>query len=160
MNTIGIEINHIRPGRETIISRLTEVLFIMIMRYWIEHQGNAQGSWLSALHDPRIAAALEALHRQPERAWTVEQLAAEVNWSRLAFAARFSQLVGEAPLKYLTRWRMQLAMMWLADTEDSIEVIAWRTGYTSVYAFSKTFKRLTGIAPGAYRKARRLGSAN
>jgi AraC-like DNA-binding protein len=149
---IADELENTRPGRDTIISRLMDILFIMVVRYWIDHHAASEKGWLSALRDPQIASALGDIHRQPEHTWTVEKLAAGAHLSRSAFAARFTALVGEPPLAYLTRWRMQLAMAWLLDDTETLEAIARKVGYSSAYAFSKTFKRLVGVAPGEYRR--------
>jgi AraC-like DNA-binding protein len=144
-----------QPGYETTLSRLTDILFIMVLRHWIAHHPDRQGGWLNALHDPQIALALGAIHRSPGTAWTVEKLASQCNMSRSAFAARFHELVGEPPLKYLTRWRMQLAMNRLNDNQLSLDTIARQIGYESTYAFGKAFKRSVKLAPGEYRKQQR-----
>jgi AraC-like DNA-binding protein len=142
-----------RPGSETVISRLMDILFIMVIRYWIEHQAPNQGGWLGALYHPQLGEVLGYIHQQPEQDWSVESLAAAVNMGRSTLAAQFTSIIGEPPMKYLTRWRMQVAVMWLASERYvTIEEIAARVGYTSPYAFSKAFKRLVGIAPTDYRR--------
>ncbi len=157
---IADEVENHRPGYEMLLSRLFDVLFIMVLRHWIDTQPADQGGWLSALKHPHIARALGFIHRAPEEDWTIEKLADEVNMSRSAFAARFTDLIGEPPIAYLTRWRMQLAMKWLTDESLSLDTIAQMAGYKSAYAFSKTFKRLTGMAPRDYRKTRRKSAVN
>jgi AraC family transcriptional regulator, alkane utilization regulator len=157
---IADEVENHPPGYETLLSRLFDILFIMVLRHWINTQPASQGGWLSALHDPQIARALGYIHRPPEEDWTIEKLADEINMSRSAFAARFTDLVGEPPISYLTRWRMQLAMKWLTDESLGLDAIAQMSGYQSAYAFSKTFKRLIGIAPRDYRKTRRTSVTN
>lgn len=150
---IADEAAHQRPGSETVISRLMDVLFIMVMRFWIDHHPVEEGGWLGALYDPVIGQVLAAMHRAPEHPWTVAKLARTANLSRSVLAAQFTRLIGEPPLYYLTRWRMQLAAMWLImEPQLTIETIAGRVGYTSAYAFSKAFKRWMGVSPSAYRK--------
>jgi AraC-like DNA-binding protein len=141
-----------QPGRETIINRLIDVLFVMVMRYWVDHYPTEKRGWLGALYDAPLAAALDGIHSQPAHAWTVDSLAMKANLSRSAFAAKFNAWVGESPMKYLTRWRMQLAMNWLRAGTLSLDDIAERVGYGSAYAFGKTFKRVVGTSPGEYRK--------
>jgi AraC-like DNA-binding protein len=146
-----------RPGAETIVRRLTEVLFVQVVRAWIEGHPTETRGWLSALGDPRIGAAIGLLHRRPAQAWQVAELAAEVGLSRSAFAARFSALVGQPPLNYLAGWRMQLAAELLRTGDLALSEVAERVGYGSEPAFSKAFKRRVGLGPGAYRRARRVG---
>ncbi len=141
-----------RPGTETMIKRLADILFVQIIRFWVEYQAKASSGWLSALRDPQISAALALIHRCPERAWTVQGLAQEVALSRAAFAARFSNLVGEPPLHYLTGWRLRTAAGLLRRRELGMAEIAERVGYQSEVAFSKAFKRELGVAPGTYRR--------
>jgi AraC-like DNA-binding protein len=139
------------PGRETIVARLIDILFVQVLRIWLADQP-AGGGWLGALKDPRIGAALAAIHEQPSRPWSVSELAAYARLSRSPFAARFTALVGEPPLTYVTRWRMQVAAGLLRRETLSIGEVAARVGYESEPAFSKAFKRATGVAPGAFRR--------
>jgi AraC-like DNA-binding protein len=145
-----------QPGREIALRRLADVLFIQIIRYWIETQGKEARGWLGALRDTQIGQALAAIHGHPARAWTVETLAAEAALSRSAFAARFTALVGEPPLQYLTRWRMRTAAGLLQNRRLALAEIAQRVGYESEVAFSKAFKRELGITPGAHRRPSRV----
>jgi len=144
-----------RPGAETIVRRLADVLFIQSVRAWVEQASVGSRGWLGALRDPQIAAALSAMHRAPAEPWTVEWLASEVAMSRSGFAARFTALVGEAPLQYLTRWRMRTAAQLLQSGTLSMADIAGHVGYESEIAFSKAFKRTIGTSPGAYRRGMR-----
>ena len=112
-----------------------------------------------ALHDPIVAEALALLHQHPERDWTVDALAAETYVSRTALTRRFTKLVGEPPVSYLTRWRMDLAAKRLRTTDDPVAVIANSVGYTSEYAFSRAFSRARGQPPGRYRTRARAGAA-
>ncbi len=140
-----------QPGTETVVSRLADVLFVQAVRAHLA-DGAERSGWLRALVDPQIGQALGAIHEQPANAWTVESLASSVGMSRSAFAARFSELVGEPPLTYLTRWRMAKAARLLRDGTANVSEIADRVGYEAEAAFSKAFKRWIGTAPGAYRR--------
>jgi AraC-like DNA-binding protein len=141
-----------RPGAETIVRRLTDVLFVQAIRAWVEQAADESQSWVGALQDRYVGAALQLIHSNPAYPWTVARLAAEVAMSRSTFASRFKALVGESPLHYLTRWRMQLAAQLLhADTCGIVDV-AQRVGYESEVAFSKAFKRTMGVSPGVFRR--------
>ncbi len=141
-----------QPGAETVVNRLADVLFVQALRAHLAAEGERRG-WLRALVDPQIGQVLALLHEQPEHAWTVESLAARVGMSRSAFAARFTELVQEPPLTYLTRWRMTKASRLLRASSSSIGQVAGSVGYDAEAAFSKAFKRWTGSAPGAFRRA-------
>jgi AraC family transcriptional regulator, alkane utilization regulator len=141
-----------RPGREKLIDRLTEVLFIQVLREHLEEQGATAPSWLAALKDEQMAAALGMMHRQPDLPWTIQELASRVAMSRSAFCTRFRELVGEPPLQYLTRWRMEVAASHLREARLTLPEISTRVGYQAEAAFSKVFKRLWGMAPGQYRR--------
>jgi AraC-like DNA-binding protein len=146
------ETREARPGTETIVSRLTDVLFVQVLRAWAESLPEGRGGWLGALRDPGVGAALGHIHRSPERAWTNASLALAVGMSRSRFAARFTSLVGEPPLAYLSRWRLETAAGLLQDTALGLAEIAARVGYESEAAFSKAFRRRFGRPPGAYRR--------
>jgi len=152
LRQIAAESRDPRPGSRAVISRLTDVLFIQVVRAWIDARPEGKGSWLDGLRDARIAAALGLIHQQPERAWTVAALAAQVGMSRSPFAARFSRLVGEPPLGYLSAWRVQVAADLLRSERMSLAEVAMRVGYESEAAFGKAFKRRLGISPGAWRR--------
>ncbi len=140
-----------KAGAETMLKRLTEMLFIQVVRVWIEQQADASGGWLAALRDQPISTALGLIHQSPERGWKVEELAEAVALSRSAFSSRFTHLVGEPPMKYLTRWRMHRATR-LLKNDVEIETIALQLGYDSVVAFRKAFRREVGMPPARYRK--------
>ncbi len=133
------------------LRRLTEMLFIQVIRVWIDQQAEASEGWLNALRDQPISTALGLIHQSPERGWKVEELADAVALSRSAFSSRFTRLVGEPPMKYLTRWRMHMATH-LLKKDVEMEKIAQRLGYASEVAFRKAFKREVGIPPARYRK--------
>ncbi len=152
LRMLAEEARHPRPGSETLVACLIDIIFVQAVRVWVEEQANAQGGWLGALRDPQIGMALELLHREPQRAWNVQALANEVAMSRSPFAAKFTALVGEPPLAYLTRWRMQLAAELLLRERLNVSEVAGRIGYESEAAFSKAFKRHYGQSPLAFRR--------
>lgn len=139
------------PGRQTVLTRLAEILFVQTVRAYLM-QFPQQGGWLRALIEPGISVALGLMHCQPEQQWTVASLAQYASMSRSSFAARFTQLIGTPPLKYLTQWRMAIAATHLRDQHLTLQAIALRVGYDSEVAFSQAFKRWSGSPPGAYRR--------
>ena len=155
LRLIAAEARSRRPGGETVLTRLADVLVVEAIRAWIERDPEARTGWLGALRDPQIGRALSAIHSDPARSWTVESLAQEVAMSRSAFAARFGEIVGEPPMTYIARWRMKVALGWLTDGDMTAAEAARRLGYQSKSAFNRTFKRLMGVPPGSIRRARR-----
>ncbi len=141
-----------RPGAETIVDRLTDILFVQAIRTWIDSHSEDTRGWLAALSDPQISIALRHIHGSPGQRWTVASLAAVVGLSRSAFSARFASLVGNPPLQYLTAWRMRLAANWLTDTDLSISEISDRVSYQSEDPFNRAFRRHVGVSPGRYRR--------
>jgi len=139
-------------GSETIVARLIDVIFVEAVRTWLKDQPRGSAGWLGALRDPAIGAALGLLHKNPEKAWTVPSLAAQVGMSRSPFAARFAGLVGQSPMSYLKHWRLQLAARLLRDQNLSLATIAEQVGYESAAAFSRVFKREFRVSPGQYRR--------
>lgn len=139
-----------RPGAEAVVMRLADVLFIQAVRAHIEALSEGERSWLGALNDPEIARALTLVHTKPELPWKVETLARQVALSRAAFASRFSERVGEPPLRYLTRWRVHRAAILLGEGQSATEV-APQVGYQSVAAFCRVFRQETGMSPIQYR---------
>ena len=140
-----------QPGAQVMLRRLTELLFIQVIRLWIDQQAEMSVGWVGALRDQPINSALSLIHESPERQWKVNDLAKVAALSRSAFSARFTELVGEPPMTYLTRWRMLRATR-LLKNEVRMETIAERLGYKSEVAFRKAFKREVGIPPAQYRK--------
>ena len=122
---------------------------IQAIRHWITTDSAATTGWLGALGDPLIGHAIAMVHREPERSWTVADMASGVAMSRSSFAARFSELVGEAPMRYVTRWRMHLAVDLLTEEGLTVAAVAERLGYTSEASFARAFKREVGRAPGS-----------
>jgi AraC-like DNA-binding protein len=137
-----------------VVNRLCDALFVFILRSHLAALGPEEPNWLRALVEPQIAEAVELIHEEPGAAWSVAGLAAAVGMSRSAFAARFAQAVGEGPMQYLTRWRVQKAAAMLRRGDGDIGQVAASVGYGSEAAFSKAFKRTMGTTPGAYRRAR------
>src|SRR6266516_597595 len=140
---------------ETVIKRLSEILFIQAVRAYISTVADGNVGWLGALKDPQIGQALALIRHQPDESWTVESLANRVSLSRSAFSAKFKQLVGEPPMQYITRVRLTKAATLLRSHSPTLVEVAISVVYDSEVAFSKAFKRYFGIAPGAYRQGRR-----
>jgi AraC-like DNA-binding protein len=147
-----------RPAQQAIINRIAEIMLIECLREYVEALPEGSGNWLLALRDAALSAALSAMHRHPEREWTVPELAEIACLSRSAFAERFAQVVGQPPLSYLTRHRMRLAAWRLSHTSQSIRAIAEQVGYSSETAFSQAFKREHGCAPSSLRRQARRSS--
>ncbi len=154
LRLVAAEARELRPGGETVVTRLCDVLVVQAIRTWITADPAARRGWIGALHDPLIGRAIALVHRDPARSWTVESLAHEVGLSRSAFAARFSELVGESPKAYVTRWRMQVAQDLLGEPDATVSQVAMRLGYGSEAAFNRAFKRIVGIPPGAVKVVR------
>jgi AraC-like DNA-binding protein len=148
---MAAEARALRAGGEAVVTRLADILVVQAIRSWLENDPTARTGWLGALRDPQIGRALELIHEDPARAWTVASLADELALSRSAFAARFTELVDEPVMRYVTRWRMNLALDALREGAAVAE-LAGRLGYRSEAAFSRAFKRITGMSPGAVRR--------
>jgi len=148
------EARELRPGGETVITRLADILVIQIIRCWIDSAPKTERGWLAALSDKQIGRALTLMHRNPAHPWTVASLAEAVAMSRSAFSARFTELVGDSALHYLTEWRMRLARSDLRETDDSLSILAERYGYQSEAAFCRAYKRVFDEPPGRVRRSR------
>ncbi len=140
-----------KPGAEAVVSRLAGVLFVQMVRAYIE-QVESPPAMLAAIADKQVGSALALMHKEPARSWTLDTLARSAGMSRSALAARFHQLVGETPMQYLTMWRMQLARKLLTESALGTAAVAERVGYQSEAAFGKAFKKIVGKGPGAYRR--------
>ena len=154
LRLMAAEARELRPGGEAVITRLGDILVIQAIRSWIETDPAARTGWLGALRDRQIGRAITLIHRDPARAWTVASLADELAMSRSAFAARFTEVVGEPVMAYVARWRMQVAVSALSEEGATIGELADRLGYRSEAAFSRAFKRIIGVSPGAVRRNR------
>lgn len=141
-----------RVGGESIRLRLSELIFVEVVRQCLESLPPDQTGWLAALRDPPIGKVLAALHEQPANTWTLQELAQNAGMSRAALAARFTQLVGYPPMQYLTLWRMQIAARLLADGSMKVASIGREIGYASEAAFSRAFKKAVGMSPTAWRR--------
>jgi AraC-like DNA-binding protein len=141
------------PGSQVIVSRLADTVFVQAIRAHLDSSACPKTGWLRALADPPIAAALESMHERIAHSWTVAELASAAGMSRSSFAERFKELVGEAPLEYLTRWRMYQAGRLLRDGKMKQFEVANLVGYDSDGAFNKAFKRVLGQTPGEFRRA-------
>src|SRR5262249_8209148 len=150
---ISAELDQGASGARDVINRLADILFIRaVSAYFDQHKETAESGWLAAVRDEQIGRALLMLHEQPQEAWRVDLMGRHVALSRSAFAARFRELVGEPPLQYLTRLRINAAAMRLRTSDDKLRSIASAVGYSSVPAFVKSFNRLMGSTPGEYRR--------
>jgi AraC-like DNA-binding protein len=158
LRLMAAEARELRPGGEAVITRLGDILVIQAIRSWIETDPAARTGWLGALQDRQIGRAITLIHRDPARAWTLAALADEVAMSRSAFAARFTELVGEPPMGYVARWRMHLARDALTEQGSTVAELASRLGYRSEAAFARAFKRVIGTPPGAVRRAPRASA--
>lgn len=154
LRLMAAEASELRPGGETMITRLSDVLVIQAIRAWIESDPAARTGWLGALQDHQIGRAMALIHRDPARPWTVAALAEVSAMSRSAFAARFTELVDEPAMRYVARWRMNLALRALQEEDATVSELADRLGYQSEAAFSRAFKRIIGVSPGAIRRRR------
>jgi AraC-like DNA-binding protein len=144
-----------RAGADCVLTRLAELMFIEVLRRHLETLAPDQTGWLAGLRDPMVGKALGLLHARPAHAWTLDELAREVASSRSKFAERFVHFVGEPPMQYLAKWRMQLAANQLAQGSEKVAAVAGAVGYDSEAAFSRAFKKATGVSPAAWRTARR-----
>jgi AraC-like DNA-binding protein len=155
LQLLASEMAEATPGGEMLAQRLAEVLFIQILRTHIASgaESHRQG-WLRAIFDPQIGAGLTAIHENVNKPWTVESLAGSAGMSRSAFALRFKELLDQTPLDYVTEWRMQKAIQLLQKGDKKLDDIAQSVGYESNAAFSKAFKRVVGVPPVQYSKAR------
>jgi len=140
-------------GAEAVVSRLFELLFVHAIRAYANRPEGPTRGWLAALADRHLAQALEAMHGAPQQAWTVQALARAAGMSRSGFAARFKAVVGQAPLEYLTQWRMYCAARLLQGGRVAVAEVARQVGYESVAAFNRVFRREMAVTPAAFRRA-------
>ena len=149
------ESRHLRAGSETVLTRLAELMFIEVLRRYLMELPSEQSGWLAALRDEAVGQALTLMHSRPRQNWTLECLARAVASSRSSLTRRFTELVGQPPMQYLANWRMQVAANLLVERSDKVASIADEVGYDSEAAFSRAFKKATGLAPGVWRERRR-----
>jgi AraC-like DNA-binding protein len=139
------------PGTELMLGRLMEILFVEVIRRYAARLPAGAKGWFASINEPIVGRALQLVHKEPARRWTVEELASEVGTSRTVLTERFNTSLGQAPIEYVTGWRMQLAAERLRNSGESIAGIAADVGYESEAAFNRAFKRVTGVTPGAWR---------
>jgi len=142
-------------GAEAVLARLCETLFIETLRRYMTLLPTGQTGWLAGARDAEVGRVLALMHQQPAASWTIATLAHEVGISRAVLAERFRQYLGEPPLAYLTRWRLQLGAQMLSSTSQSVAQIASKVGYDSEPAFNRAFKRSFGHPPARYRNETR-----
>ena len=141
-----------KPGNQSILARLSETMFVEILRQYMQNLSQDQKGLLAGLNDPQVSRALALLHAEPARAWTVDDLARGALVSRSALADRFTDLIGESPMRYLAGWRMHLARQLLSEGGLCVGKVGLRVGYDSEYAFNRAFKRHVGEPPATWRK--------
>jgi AraC-like DNA-binding protein len=153
MDMIIGEIQRDAQGQQTVLDRWLDLALITTLRAWFERPESVAPGWYQAQTDPIAGSALRLLHEDPAYPWNVSELADRVGASRASLARRFTALVGEAPMSYLTGWRITLAADQLRSTKDTVETIARRVGYANAFALSVAFKRVRGTTPTAHRRA-------
>lgn len=153
MDMITSEIQRDAPGQQSVLDRWLDLALITTLRAWFARPDSHAPGWYQAQTDPVAGTALRLLHEDPAYPWNVTELADRVGISRASLARRFSAIVGEAPMSYLTGWRITLAADQLRSTRDTVETIARRVGYANAFALSVAFKRVRGVTPTAHRRA-------
>ena len=148
------EVKAKRVGTATVMTRLADVVIAHVIRLWVESRAADTSGWLAAIRDPKIGRALAAIHRQPGHRWSVENLAVVARTSRSIFAEQFRSVVGMSPARYVTRWRMHVASIWLQTERHTVAEVAARVGYDSEASFSRAFKRILGAPPSEFRRRR------
>jgi len=147
------ESNHQRPGGEAVLERMSEMMFVEVLRRYLDGLAPGQTGWLAGMRDPGVGRALSLMHERPAEDWTLELLGEESGLSRTVLHERFVQFLGLPPMQYLGQWRIQLGAGRLRDTDAKVLDIALDVGYESEAAFSRAFKRLVGVPPGEWRRA-------
>ncbi|MEW9530976.1 AraC family transcriptional regulator [Microbispora sp. NPDC049125] len=156
---LAAEIAKDEPGQEAVLDRLLDLLLIAVLRAWLARPEAEAPAWYRAYGDPVVGTALRALHHNPAHPWTVAALAAQAGVSRAALARRFTELVGEPPMTYLTGWRLALAADLLRETDATVGAVARQVGYGSAFALSAAFKRVHGVSPRLHRDGHRPAPA-
>jgi len=151
------EVNGSNAGSSLVLAKLSEVLFVETLRRYINTLPPDQVGWLAGARDPTIGRALALLHKEPAHPWTVSNLARSIGMSRTRLCERFRHFLGDSPMAYLTRWRLELAAKTLQSSEDSVAKIAGAVGYSSEAAFNRAFKREFDCPPAQFRRKRNGG---
>jgi AraC-like DNA-binding protein len=149
---LGEEVVRDAPGQEAVLDRLLDLLLISLLRTWFDRPQSDPPAWYAAQGDPVVGPALRLLQHHPEHAWTVAELADRTRVSRAAFARRFTELVGEPPMTFLTSWRIALAADLLLEPDATIASVARQVGYATPFALSAAFKRERGMSPRDHRR--------
>lgn len=160
LQNIEDETRVVRPGAECLLTRLAELLFIEVLRTYMARASEGENGWLRGVQDPFVSRALQLMHSEPARDWTLAALSREVGRSRSALSESFSELVGVPPMRYLARWRMQLAAQLLLDSGATVAGIAAHVGYRSEVAFNRAFRRVAGMPPAAWRRMKTRRDSN
>lgn len=143
-----------RVGGESVLAKLSELMFIEVVRRYLEALPPERSGWLAGLRDPFVGKALSLMHGGPAQDWTIEELAKQVGLSRSLLAERFTDLVGIPPMQYLAKWRMQVASELLTGGSTNVATVAIEIGYASEAAFSRAFKKIVGVSPSVWRRRR------
>ena len=155
LDAMTAELRDQRLGAGTVMTRLADIIVTQVLRAWVEERPDRTQAWAAAIRDPQVGKALAVFHAEPDRRWSVVSLAEAANLSRSVFSQRFTSAVGMSPASYVTRWRIQLAAVWLRSNHLSINQISTRLAFGSEASFSRTFKRLVGSSPASYRREAR-----
>uniref|UniRef100_A0AAU2VKM7 AraC family transcriptional regulator n=1 Tax=Streptomyces sp. NBC_00008 TaxID=2903610 RepID=A0AAU2VKM7_9ACTN len=156
LTLLDSEIARDEPGQSVVLDRLLDLLLIDALRTWFSRPGAEAPAWYRAMGDPVVGQALRLLQNEPAHPWTVAALAERTGVSRAGLARRFTELVGEPPMAYLTGWRLAVAADLLRETDATVEAVARKVGYSQAFAFSTAFKRVRGVGPQDYRNGRVL----
>ncbi len=157
MASVVEESNRKRPGGEAVLERMSEMLFVEVLRRYAGTLTPDQTGWLAGMRDAAVGRALALMHERPAEAWTIERLGEAAAMSRSTLHERFVHFIGQPPMQYLAQWRMQLAAAWLRDTDAKVIEVALEVGYENEAAFSRAFRRAVGESPAAWRRSRRIG---
>ena len=158
MQAVVRESNARRPGGEAVLARMSEMLFVEALRRHIDSLPEEQTGWLAGMRDPAVGRALSMIHERPSESWSLERLSEGAGLSRSSLHERFVMMIGQPPMQYLTQWRMQVASGMLRETNAKLIEVAMEVGYESEAAFSRAFKRIAGVSPGAWRKTKDRGA--
>jgi AraC-like DNA-binding protein len=159
LRSVVEESNRKRPGGEAVLERMSEMLFVEVLRRYVDSMPADATGWLAGMRDASVGRALAVMHDRPAHAWTIERLGEEVGLSRSSLHERFVHFIGQPPMQYLAAWRMQLAAASLRDTDAKVIEVALHVGYENEAAFSRAFRRAVGESPAAWRRERRARAA-
>jgi AraC-like DNA-binding protein len=155
LRSVVDESNHRRPGGEAVLERMSEMMFVEVLRRYVDGLPPGQTGWLAGMRDAAVGRALALMHARPAEPWTLERLGDEAGLSRSTLHERFVHFIGQPPMQYLAQWRMQLAARRLRDTDAKVIDVALDVGYENETAFARAFRRAVGQSPGAWRRSLR-----